>query len=218
MSAYIRTLLVISLSMTALLWGCQPKESNETQVQNVEETSAVESHPDATIEPSEDLAEDDVMVQRSDYLKTMLEVAKSNNLDMSIPWQPYTESHPSKMWQQKLKRVVRMRRPEVIGSLDKRIIQKITYQHSGELSACYLRELQKMSGLKGRVVAAWTISPQGDVTKSSIKESSMNNQHVEACIINSIRFWRFPKPNDGSTVEVEYPFEFNAPESNSELL
>ncbi|MBO4351473.1 MAG: AgmX/PglI C-terminal domain-containing protein [Proteobacteria bacterium] len=102
----------------------------------------------------------------------------------------------------------------VEGTIDKRIIQKVVRDHQGEFRACYERELNKIKGLNGRVVLFWLISPQGDVTKTIVKETSLKNQTVEQCLIKSVNHWRFPAPKGGGIVGVEYPFVFNAGSNN----
>lgn len=103
---------------------------------------------------------------------------------------------------------VKMKNPEVSGSLDKRIIQKVVRQHHGELRACYEREVAKIKGLNGVITVVWLISPQGAVTKVILKSSTMKNKNVEKCVVDSIKFWRFPQPRGGGAVQVEYPFDF----------
>lgn len=103
---------------------------------------------------------------------------------------------------------VKMKNPEVSGSLDKRIIQKVVRQHHGELRACYEREVAKIKGLGGTITVVWLISPQGAVTKVIMKGSTMKNKNVEQCVTNAIKFWRFPAPKGGGAVQVEYPFDF----------
>ena len=103
---------------------------------------------------------------------------------------------------------VTMNNPEVSGSLDKRIIQKIVRQHYGELRACYEKELSKVKGLNGRIVVIWLVSPQGTVTSALVKETTLKNKNVESCVTNSIKFWRFPAPRGGGIAKVEYPFVF----------
>ena len=106
------------------------------------------------------------------------------------------------------KPTLKMKNPEVTGSIDKRIIQKVVRQHTGELRACYERELAKTKGLNGRIVVVWIISAQGAVTSAVVKETSMRNKNVESCITSSIKFWRFPAPKGGGMAQVEYPFVF----------
>ena len=99
-------------------------------------------------------------------------------------------------------------KPEVTG-ISQRIIQKVVRDHKGELRACYERELTKNKDLGGRVVFVWMISPQGVVTKAIVKESTLHNSTVEACIKNSIQHWRFPMPQGSGIAQIEYPFTFN---------
>ena len=103
---------------------------------------------------------------------------------------------------------VKMKNPEVSGSIDKRIIQKIVRQHFGELRACYEREVAKIKGLSGKVTVVWIIAGNGSVTKALVKETTMKNKNVETCITNSIMHWRFPAPKGGGMAQVEYPFDF----------
>ncbi|MBO4350097.1 MAG: von Willebrand factor type A domain-containing protein [Proteobacteria bacterium] len=111
-----------------------------------------------------------------------------------------------------------MKKPDVTGAIDKRIIQKVVRQHTGELRACYERELNKIKGLNGRVVLDWIISPQGAVKTAIVKESTIKNKNVENCVVNSVKYWRFPPPKGGGMAQVEYPFEFKLePQSCSDF-
>lgn len=100
------------------------------------------------------------------------------------------------------------KKPDVTGSIDKRIIQKIVRQHTGELRSCYERELAKVKNLNGRVTVLWIIDTTGSVAKVGIKESTLNNSNVETCMISFIKSWRFQVPKGGSMASVEYPFVF----------
>ena len=75
---------------------------------------------------------------------------------------------------------------KVSGSLDKVTIQKTVNRHKGELKSCYERELAKIKNLHGKITALWYITPEGNVSVASIKESTMHNHNVEKCIIDSI--------------------------------
>lgn len=97
---------------------------------------------------------------------------------------------------------------DVSGSLDKRIIQKVVRDHRRELSACYEKELAKVKGLRGEIKVRWIIDTRGTVTHAVKVSSSMNNKAVEDCVVNSIKYWRFPAPKGGAPVQVDYPFNF----------
>lgn len=98
--------------------------------------------------------------------------------------------------------------PDVTGSLDKRVIQRVVRQHSGELRACYEREVAKVKGLNGRVEMTWIIAVNGSVAKVYVTSTTLKNKNVENCLVNSIKFWRFPTPKGGGMVQVNYPFVF----------
>ena len=99
-------------------------------------------------------------------------------------------------------------RPDVSGSLDKRIIRKVVNQHKREIKACYEKQLQKKKGLHGKVVVKWTIDQSGNVPSAVVVSSSMNDKAVEGCLAAAIKHWRFPAPKGGGIVVVSYPFVF----------
>ena len=102
---------------------------------------------------------------------------------------------------------LQMQIPEVDGNMDRRIIQKVTKRHKGELRACYEKELPKTKGIKGKIVVNWVIDAQGSIIKAEVKETTVGNPDVENCFTNSIKHWRFPSPKGGGTVQVDFPFE-----------
>ena len=102
---------------------------------------------------------------------------------------------------------LKMQIPEVDGNMDRRIIQKVTKQHKGELHACYEKALAKNKGIKGKIVVNWVIDAKGSVLKTMVKETTVGNPEVENCFTNSIKYWRFPYPKGGGTVQVDFPFD-----------
>ncbi|MDX9719221.1 MAG: AgmX/PglI C-terminal domain-containing protein [Myxococcota bacterium] len=103
---------------------------------------------------------------------------------------------------------LKLKRPVIDGTLDKRIIQKVVNQHKGELKACYERELQKKRELEGKLTMQWLIDSSGNVAMVVVQESELNDSALETCVANSIRHWRFP-PVKGSMIKVSYPFDFS---------
>lgn len=94
----------------------------------------------------------------------------------------------------------------VEGGLDKDQIAAVINRHKGEIIYCYEKGLQVQSGLNGRVLIDWTISPSGGVTGAHVNSSSLKNAGVEGCIVSHLRTWAFPKPVGGVNVKVSYPF------------
>ncbi|MDX9724044.1 MAG: AgmX/PglI C-terminal domain-containing protein, partial [Myxococcota bacterium] len=99
-------------------------------------------------------------------------------------------------------------KPEVLGSMDKRIIQKVVNQHRQRLRHCYERELLTHPELSGKIVLKWVIQPTGDVSSVQLLETTMNNQSVENCVTQVVMRFRFPETKGGGLVIVTYPFVF----------
>ncbi len=99
----------------------------------------------------------------------------------------------------------------VQGSLDKEVIRRVIRQHIGEVKLCYEEQLKTNPSLAGRVMAHFTIGPDGKVTDSSIQETSLKSPACEKCIADAVRGWEFPKPRGGKVV-VSYPFVLAASE------
>ena len=100
--------------------------------------------------------------------------------------------------------------PSVRGALDKEIIRRIVRRHTNEVKYCYEQELVRNQQLAGRVAVNFTIAPTGLVAAAVLQSSSMGNVRVEACIVQAVRRWEFPKPAGGGIVIATYPFSFIA--------
>ena len=99
----------------------------------------------------------------------------------------------------------------VIGSLDKRMVQKVVRLHENEIRHCYELALQKDKTLQGMVKTKFTILDNGAVEKAWIEESTLNNPEVEQCIVDKIDNWEFYGVNSYNTKTktiVEYPYIF----------
>ncbi len=97
-----------------------------------------------------------------------------------------------------------------IGSaLDRSLIDAVIKRNSNQIRNCYQRELTRDPSLAGKIVAKFTISKDGTVSKSEIKSSSMGNAAVESCISERIMRFQVPEPKGGGVVVVSYPFMFS---------
>jgi hypothetical protein len=95
------------------------------------------------------------------------------------------------------------------GSIDKEAVAKVINSHLAEVSGCYERALLKTPGLAGKVVLEWQITTAGTVGFAKTKSSTMQSAAVEACILTSLKDWKFPSAK-GSGVLITYPFMFNS--------
>lgn len=77
----------------------------------------------------------------------------------------------------------------------------------GVLRACYEAELKKDPKLTGKLVLAFSVTPEGRVGEASIEDSTLPNPAVGACIITMMRGVRFPfRPEE--ELHVQFPFAF----------
>ena len=95
-----------------------------------------------------------------------------------------------------------------LGGLTPAQILKVVKAHQNAIRTCYDRELQRTQGLGGKVVVRWKIDQDGLVKGARVRSSSMGNGRVEDCIIRRVARMRFPKPKNGVTAKVNFPFIF----------
>lgn len=99
---------------------------------------------------------------------------------------------------------------QVLSGLPKDVINAVVQRHRSEIRACYDAALQRNPGLRGKVSVAFTIQPNGIVSASSVKESTLGDRGLEQCIVSRVKTWIFPKPEAPVVTEVsQYPFYLN---------
>jgi TonB family protein len=96
----------------------------------------------------------------------------------------------------------------VVGGLSKEVIAKIIRDHQSEIKYCYEVELQRHPSLYGKVAVLFTIDGSGTVSQASVAESSLGNPSAEQCMLARIRRWKFPEPQGGGLVSVNFPWVF----------
>ena len=89
--------------------------------------------------------------------------------------------------------------------VDRSALQSFVRGRSDSIRACYERELQRNPGLKGKLVARFTITPTGAARDVGIEEDTLANPEVASCITSLIAGWTFPFTPD-QDVPVAYPF------------
>ena len=103
--------------------------------------------------------------------------------------------------------------PEIDASgYDRAIIQRVVRQHRREIRACYEGELQQHRDLVGRVVVTFIIDAAGRVASAAIRESDVDSDDLESCLLRRIRRWSFPPNPSARNSRVIYPFVFTRPD------
>lgn len=99
---------------------------------------------------------------------------------------------------------------QVLSGLPKDVINAVVQRHRAEIRACYDAALQRNPNLRGKVTIAFSIQPNGVVSSSTVKESSIGDRGLESCITSRVMTWVFPKPEAPVVTEVSaYPFYLN---------
>ena len=78
------------------------------------------------------------------------------------------------------------------------------------MKQCYATSAAAKKHLAGKVVVHFVISEQGTVSESSIKEASLADESVKACVVSAVKSWVFPKPKHGPAA-INFPFHFGPP-------
>jgi hypothetical protein len=100
--------------------------------------------------------------------------------------------------------------PSKIGALAPEVIKRVVDDNRAQIRYCYEHELQHDQALAGHIAVRWVIGAAGNVVAVTVRDSTLANPAVEACIVRKIRTWVFPPPAGGGTVEVNYPFMLKA--------
>jgi hypothetical protein len=93
--------------------------------------------------------------------------------------------------------------------LDREIIRRYVNRQRARIQYCYEKELLAKSTLEGDVTVQFLIMPDGTVSTSA--GAGMDN-NVASCVADTIHDIAFPKPTDGGSVQVKYPFHFRHPQ------
>jgi len=94
----------------------------------------------------------------------------------------------------------------ILGALDSSDISSVVRESRPSIKACYEAGLAIDPELSGRVEVKFIISPSGAVSKSEIKESTVDSVDVEDCMLDVMSNLQFPEPEGGGIVIVTFPF------------
>lgn len=93
------------------------------------------------------------------------------------------------------------------GSLEKEQIVSVVREHETAIQSCYDRAEESYPGISGKVIVWFWIAPDGGVREAVVRESSLENDKAEQCIVKEVASWKFPEPVGGS-VQMTYPWMF----------
>jgi Ca-activated chloride channel family protein len=105
--------------------------------------------------------------------------------------------------------MVRQASPTVTGSLDRDIIRRIVRAHINEVRSCYNDALSKDPNIAGHISIQMTIEANGKLSTAVVGANTTKDDALAQCIAKAAKKWTFPKPADGGTVTVIYPFQLS---------
>jgi len=92
------------------------------------------------------------------------------------------------------------------GKLDREVVKNYIRKQLAKIRWCYQKAFQKNPELEGKLTVSFVISPTGSVMSAKVTNSSLGDKELEGCVEQKIMTWRFPAPQGGGVVKVNYPF------------
>lgn len=97
-------------------------------------------------------------------------------------------------------------RPE---GLTRQQVMDVVQKHLAEIQRCYERNLLANPNLSGRMEFEWDIEPQGRVSSTRVKKSSVQNgENLGECVQQVIAKMKFPKAKNGQSTQPNIGFPF----------
>lgn len=81
---------------------------------------------------------------------------------------------------------------------EREALLEVVHRNTWEIHRCYTNALKDAPGLKGMLRVAWTVDANGRVPDARIDETNLDDAGLQACVLERVRAWRFPKPADGT--------------------
>lgn len=95
------------------------------------------------------------------------------------------------------------------GALPMTAITNVVHHREAAVYRCYAAALRDAPGLSGVLKVAWTIDAEGRPTDVRVYETGLDDMRLQACVLDQVGRWRFPRPAGGAAVKVVYPWTFS---------
>lgn len=95
------------------------------------------------------------------------------------------------------------------GALSKQQIRQVVRTGFPSILRCYDQQRRVRPELGGTVAVRIVIAPSGVVRSAGVHTSSLHDRAVEQCTVDVIRALRFPEPENGAVVVVDYPIRLS---------
>jgi hypothetical protein len=82
-----------------------------------------------------------------------------------------------------------------------------------QIRGCFEAGLETTPDLRGRVLLRFVIGPDGKAGDVEVVEDQLGVPEVSACLLEQLPSWQFPRPRDGRSIVILYPFAFSSEQS-----
>ncbi|HKP63119.1 MAG TPA: VIT domain-containing protein [Polyangiales bacterium] len=103
---------------------------------------------------------------------------------------------------------VRNPRNELQGSLSDRSVRAVISRRLGQLQWCHAHALARNPYAGGTIELRYIVGYEGEVKGTSVQQSSLDDDAMQACVLQAVRSWRFPKQGDSGISVVTSTFQF----------
>jgi hypothetical protein len=98
--------------------------------------------------------------------------------------------------------------PVVLGAISADAVETVVATHMDRINTCWETERAKDPKLAGKVLVKLVIGPDGSVTSTATKSTSLRNEPTETCVNQDLASATFPPLQGGKIAIVTYPFVF----------
>jgi hypothetical protein len=90
------------------------------------------------------------------------------------------------------------------------VIRDVVHEHRAKLKKCYETSAAGKKNAAVKLVVRFVIGDDGKVGEAAVKESTVADSALEACITGEVKSWKFPRPKHGPAA-INFPFTFGPP-------
>ena len=80
-------------------------------------------------------------------------------------------------------------------------------RRAGSFRGCYEIQLRKFPDLEGKLTISFTVTPLGTVDAPKVKESSLDNEDLETCLLRQLIRLRFAKHETPAVYQINLEFK-----------
>lgn len=97
------------------------------------------------------------------------------------------------------------------GKLEDKQVVDTVHTHQADIDACAKEALKEKPSIEGTVEVALVVDPSGKVSEAHVHKTTTPSNKLDACLVEKLKTWPFPKPAGNGEFAVIYPFVFGKP-------